>query len=267
MTVADISIVTVVLNDIGGLKLTIQSIQKQIGVVIEHVIVDGGSVDGSQILAQQYSCIYIESKNDGGIYQGMQRGAAKATAPVIMFVNSGDQLEGDVYLKNALKHLLDSDCRWGFGPILENTSRATLRESNSCGELNVRAISKRNTYIPFPVVLIRKDEFNRLGGFSFKYRIADDFDLIVRLAQNSLPTRWHYPLVRFAAGGISYTKPIIAWREEHIIRKENLRLIGLDVLMSYFIFLKRILRWEIGKLLDLIQRTGLIGQKHWRDKY
>ena len=150
MTVADISIITVVLNDIDGLKLTIQSIQKQIGIVIEHVIVDGGSVDGSQVLAQQYSCIHIESKNDGGIYQGMQRGASKATAPVILFVNSGDQLEGDVYLKNALKYLLDSDCRWGFGPILENTSRATLRESNSCGELNVRAISKRKTYIPFP---------------------------------------------------------------------------------------------------------------------
>jgi glycosyltransferase involved in cell wall biosynthesis len=264
---ADISIVTVVLNDIKGLKLTIESIQRQVGIVIEHIIVDGGSLDGSQILAEQYSDVAVESKLDGGIYQGMQRGASKATAPLIMFVNSGDQVEGEVYLKRAVKHLLNSNSKWGFGPILETTSRATLRESSSLGELNVIAISKRTTYIPFPVVLIRKNEFNRLGGFSFKYRIAGDFDLIIRLAQNSLPTRWSYPLVRFAAGGISYTQPIIAWREEHVIRRENLRLIGFDILKSYLIFLKRIMRWEIGKLLDLVQSVGLFGQKHWRDRY
>ena len=267
MSKADISIVTLVLNDIKGLKLTIESIQRQIGVDIEHVIVDGGSLDGSQILADQYSDVPVESKFDGGIYQGMQRGASKANAPIIMFVNSGDQIEGEVFLKTALEHLLDSKSKWGFGPILESTSRATLRETNSDGELTVAAISKRKTYIPFPVLLINRNEFELLGGFSFKYRIAGDFDLIVRLAQNSVPTRWNYPIVRFASGGISYTKPIIAWREEHIIRKENLQLTGSAALMSFLIFLKRIARWEIGKFLDSIQRTGLIGQKHWRDRY
>jgi hypothetical protein len=110
-------------------------------------------------------------------------------------------------------------------------------------------------------------EFFRVGGFKFDYKIAGDFDLIVRLTKNSLPTRWDYPLVKFSAGGISYTKPVTAWKEEHIIRVVNLNLNVFEQILSYLKFLKRILRWLAGKFLDLLQSMGLLGQIHWRDRY
>jgi glycosyltransferase involved in cell wall biosynthesis len=266
MSAADISIITVVLNDLDGLRHTIDSIQKQQDIRIEHIIVDGGSSDGSQLLAIEHSDVQIASQSDGGIYQGMQRGAESATSKYLMFVNSADQLEGTTSLANAIQILERESCLWGFGPILENTLRSTTKLSGGVGKIELNAITSRKTFVPFPVVVMRRDEFFRVGGLKYSYRIAGDFDLIVRLSQSTLPIRWHFPLVRFAAGGISYTMPVTAWREEHLIRVKNLRLGTIKSIISNLIFLRRVLRWKIGKLLDVLQSLGILGRKNWRDR-
>jgi glycosyltransferase involved in cell wall biosynthesis len=267
MSDEDISVITVVLNDVSGLRKTIDSVLAQEYIKIQHIIVDGGSSDGSQTLAAEKSSVHVVSMKDGGIYQGMQRGAELASAPFIMFVNSSDQLEGIDNLSKSIQQMRQSKSLWGFGPILEHTIRSTLRLSSASGGITLNDIASRKTFVPFPVVLIDRAEFFRVGGFKFNYEIAGDFDLIVRLMQKSLPTRWDYPLVKFSAGGISYTQPITAWREEHMIRVINLKLNVFEQLLSYLKFLKRILRWLIGKFLDLVQSTGIFGQIHWRDRY
>jgi glycosyltransferase involved in cell wall biosynthesis len=266
MSYPDISIITVVLNDMQGLKNTIDSIQKQTNIKIEHIIVDGGSTDGSQLIASEYSTVQVVSQKDGGIYQGMQRGAELATSKYLMFVNSSDQLLGSSDLCDAVHKMTHCKSLWGFGPILENTLRSTTKLSGGLGELKLSSIINRKTFVPFPVVVIDQREFFKVGGFNYDYKIAGDFDLIVRLAKSSSPTRWSYPLVLFSAGGISYTKPITAWREEHLIRVRNLDMGMFQALVSNLIFIKRILRWVLGKLLDFIQSTGIFGPKHWRDK-
>ena len=267
MSDADISIITVVLNDVSGLMKTIDSVLAQKNVKIQHIIVDGGSTDGSQILANRHSSVRVVSMNDGGIYQGMQRGAELASAPFIMFVNSSDQLEGIDNLCKSIQHMGQSKRLWGFGPILEDTTRSSLKLSSSSGDISLKNIAFRKTFVPFPVMLIDRTEFFRVGGFEFNYKIAGDFDLIVRLTQNSLPTRWDFPLVKFSAGGISYTKPVTAWKEEHIIRVVNLKLNVFEQILSYLHFLKRILRWLTGKFLDVLQSMGVFGRIHWRDRY
>ena len=266
MSDADISVITVVLNDVSGLRKTIDSVLSQKYTNIQHIIVDGGSTDGSQTLANENSTVHVVSMKDGGIYQGMQRGAELASAPFIMFVNSSDQLEGSDNLRKSIQQMRQSKSLWGFGPILEDTMRSSLRLSSSSGEITLNNIVSRKTFIPFPVVIMDRAEFFRVGGFKFDYKIAGDFDLIVRLTQSSLPIRWDYPLVKFSAGGISYTKPVTAWKEEHTIRVLNLNLNVFEQILSYLKFIKRILRWLAGKFLDVLQSMGIFGQIHWRDR-
>lgn len=266
MSNADISLITIVLNDMQGLKNTISSVQRQTKIKIEHIIVDGGSSDGSHLIASEYSTVQVVSHKDGGIYQGMQRGAELASSKFIMFLNSSDQLAGSSDLSDAVQKMKQCKSLWGFGPILESTLRSTTKLSGGVGDLRLGSIVNRRTFVPFPVVIIDRHEFFKVGGFNFDYKIAGDFDLIVRLAQSSSPTRWSYPLVLFSAGGISYTKPITAWREEHLIRVQNLNMGRFQAMVSNLIFAKRVLRWFLGKLLDVIQTTGIFGPKHWRDK-
>lgn len=267
MNSPDLSLITVVLNDINGLKLTIESIQSQKNIAIEHIIVDGGSTDGSQKLASIYSDVHVDSRSDGGIYQGMQRGAELATGKYLMFVNSSDLLVGTSDLSSAVSDMAKYQALWGFGPILESTLRSTSKLSGGIGELSIKAIASRKTFVPFPVVIMDRQKFFEIGGFKFSYKIAGDFDLIVRLAKSSIPIRWEYPLVKFSAGGISYTRPITAWREEHLIRVSNFDLRGLKSIFSWALFIKRILRWLIGKQLDIVQSMGIFGKRHWRDRF
>jgi len=263
---ADLSIVTVVLNDRKGLVRTIKSVQRQTGVLIQHIIVDGGSTDGSAELAKEASDVVIESRPDGGIYKAMQRGFDAASGMFVIFTNAGDALYGDSFLALAVNKLKYSKSGWGFGPLVEESQRGSEVWTPVNGEISVLRIAERKTYVPFPTVLINRGLIEKIGGFNFSYSIAGDFDLIVRLVLEELPIRWEYPIARFAAGGISYSQAPKAWAEERVIRKVNLHLSKTQVLFDWVLGLRRVVRWKLGRVLDRLQNAGLMGKDHWRER-
>lgn len=261
-----ISVITVVKNDKEGLLRTIHSVRRQERIEIQHIIVDGSSVDGSSELALAESDVRVDSLDDGGIYFGMQRGLDVATGRFVIFLNSGDTFLGHSSLRHAVDSLVDSQCLWGFGPMWEQTERGTIVEVNVTGDFSVSNIAWRRTYVPFPTVLSSTALLKSLGGFDTRYRIASDFHSIVKLALNSSPARWALPLVLFQAGGVSYQQAPRAWYEEHQIRIQLLGLGKPMVLLSAGYVRLRILKWFIGKLLDLFQQKGFLGDVNWRDR-
>lgn len=263
-----LSVITVVLNDKAGLLKTINSIKSQRNVAYEHIVVDGGSADGSTAVAQSASSVSVESKADGGIYQGMQRGADVANGKYLLFCNSGDEIYGRDYLSKAIR-VLEEDTRlqkWGFGPIIEFTMRNNFSWVATEGKRDLESISSRSTFVPFPSFIVTRELFNSLGGFSFDYRIAGDFDLIVRCAQKELPLHWNEPIALFSAGGISYTRADLAWKEEHQIRSSVLDMGLVAKFASFTSVHRRIIKWHIGKVLDLMQKSGFFGKVNWRDR-
>jgi glycosyltransferase involved in cell wall biosynthesis len=262
-----LSVITVVKNDLQGLAKTIKSVQSQIGIAIEHLIIDGGSSDGSAELAAKNNLREVQSYEDGGIYQGMQRGLALATGDYLVFLNSGDILIGSTFLNDAVKTLQDSHAFWGYGPMVEKNLRGTFSYTSVNSDNSLLKIAYRKSYIPFPAVIISREQANDLGGFSFDYSIAGDFDLLVRLAQISLPVTWNLPFALFSAGGVSYTKAPIAWKEEHQIRVSRLGLSGFGKLNSYQSYLLRRCKGALGKSLDLAYSLlQVTGSNHWRER-
>jgi glycosyltransferase involved in cell wall biosynthesis len=87
-----ISIVTVNYNNVEGLKKTFASVQAQDSKFYEHIVIDGGSTDGSAAFLQSNeSCFsYWVSEKDRGIYHAMNKGVEKCTGDYIYFLNSGD---------------------------------------------------------------------------------------------------------------------------------------------------------------------------------
>ena len=228
---------------------------------------DGGSTDGSAVLAEKNSDVKIESRPDGGIYQAMQRGLEVASGAYVIFTNAGDALFGTHYLANAVDDLTSADKSWGFGPLVEESLRGSNVWTPADGEISLSRIAYRKTYVPFPTIVVSSKLVTRVGGFSQSYLIAGDFDLIVRLSLQDLPIRWDYPLARFAAGGISYTKAPLAWSEERQIRKIRLKLSRWQIASDWLIGRKRLARWKAGKLLDSLQNFGVLGDQHWRDRH
>lgn len=86
------SIITVNFNNKEGLKKTIESVMCQSFRDFEHIIIDGGSTDGSVDVLQEYNehITYWVSEKDNGIYNAMNKGIAKSTGEYLNFMNSGD---------------------------------------------------------------------------------------------------------------------------------------------------------------------------------
>jgi putative colanic acid biosynthesis glycosyltransferase len=88
-----LTIVTVNLNDAGGLRATAASISPQSARGLEWLILDGGSCDGSQaeIGACAADLATWSSEPDGGVYDAMNKGLARARGEWVIFMNAGDR--------------------------------------------------------------------------------------------------------------------------------------------------------------------------------
>lgn len=86
------SIITVNFNNKEGLRKTIESVIHQTFHDFEFIVIDGGSTDGSKDVLKEYDTQinYWVSEPDGGIYNAMNKGIAKAKGDYLNFMNSGD---------------------------------------------------------------------------------------------------------------------------------------------------------------------------------
>jgi glycosyltransferase involved in cell wall biosynthesis len=95
-----ISIITPVLNKAPYIERCFQSVAGQSYTDFEHIVIDGGSDDGTVELIERYAsrCGNVKwmSKPDRGQSQAMNRGLALARGDVIGFINADDYYEADV---------------------------------------------------------------------------------------------------------------------------------------------------------------------------
>ena len=93
-----ISVVTVTYNAVDALRRTLDSVRAQCWDAIEHIVIDGGSNDGTADLltARSGEIAFWRSEPDCGIYDAMNKGLAHSTGDYVLFLNSGDTLQGRV---------------------------------------------------------------------------------------------------------------------------------------------------------------------------
>jgi len=111
-----VTVVTVCLNVIDLLKVTMNSIFNQEYENIEYIVIDGGSTDGSLDLIKQHKekISYWASEHDNGIYDAMNKGIAKATGEWIIFLNAGDYFIDNGVLSRVFdKEHIDADVVYG----------------------------------------------------------------------------------------------------------------------------------------------------------
>lgn len=109
-----LSIITINYNNLAGLKCTLDSVASQTYREFEHIIIDGGSTDGSVDVIREYgksqtSNVQWISEKDKGIYDAMNKGVAKSSGEYLYFLNSGDTLVAPSVIGDLLGVLDDSD--------------------------------------------------------------------------------------------------------------------------------------------------------------
>jgi len=176
-----VSIVTVALNRAATIGRTIESVQRQTYRPLEHIVIDGGSHDGTVEILRGYGARidHWQSEPDRGISDAFNKGLARATGAVIGLVNADDWLApGQV--ATAVEALERSGADFVFGDLLYHDAGGRARFRIRGDPDYASKLGRGMPDVNHPTVLAWREVYQRIGGFDPAYRIAMDYDWLLR---------------------------------------------------------------------------------------
>ena len=176
-----IAIVTVCRNEAEGIRKTAESVAGQTCRDFEWIVKDGGSTDGTLEALAEYRVrmAHFETGSDGGVYDAMNRGAARASGEWLLFLNGGDALADRTALERALPHLPEGGvgirvggcrCVWPDGREPEAKANAGVLGRDHFWQ---RTINHQSAFIG-------RETFGRFGPYDTTFKLLADYDFFVR---------------------------------------------------------------------------------------
>ncbi len=245
-----VSVITVVYNNAENIEDTIKSVAEQDYADIEHIVVDGGSSDGTLEIIEKYRGRLgkIVAEPDEGIYDAMNKGLALATGEIIGFLNSGDLYADSSVLEqiaNAFQDDAVDACYADLVYVSKDNEKVIRYWKSSLFEKGGFALG---WCPPHPTFYVRKSIVERLGGFDQSIKIAADVELMMRYLEYGgihsryIPQVW----VRMRVGG----KTNQSFKNIFQQNKEVLRVLRKSgVHVSIFLFVVRKIINRIGQFV------------------
>jgi len=202
-----VSIVTVTYNSGKYLLGCIESIKSQ-NIILEHILIDGGSTDETIKMVQQYKdhFSYISSEPDHGIYDAMNKGILLATGDVIGLLNADDIYQDENVLQRVEEVFSDPTVDACYGDLVYVDSKDTSK---------VVRYWKSGTYDvnkfywgwmpPHPTFFVRRSVYEKYGLFNLDLGSAADYEIMLRFLLKHRIRAEYIPevLVRMRSGGVS----------------------------------------------------------------
>ena len=183
-----ISIITTAYNSARTLRDTMESVLRQTYTDYEYIIVDGSSKDGTVDLIREYEPRFEGrmrwiSEPDRGIYDAMNKGIVMATGEVVGLLNSDDFYASDDVLSTIAQAFMlpnAPDAIYGDVHYVDEKDITKVVRYYSSKKFTRERI--RMGYMPaHPSFYVRRECYERYGTFDTSYRVASDFDNILRL--------------------------------------------------------------------------------------
>lgn len=220
-----ISIITVSYNSAATIAATLCSVATQTYTEIEHLIIDGQSSDKTDqvVHAHAHKKLIFSSEPDKGIYDAMNKGVQRATGDVIGILNSDDFYVNENVLNEVAAAFSNDpalDVVLGDVDFVKNGDlKHPIRKYRATG---FKTWMFRFGFMPpHPAVFVRKTAYERIGNYKTGYKIAADFDFLLRLllidGAKYQATGKHW--VRMLTGGASTS----GWRSNFVITNEMQR--------------------------------------------
>lgn len=179
-----ISVITACYNSAEYLRQCMQSVAEQDFPQAEHLVIDGGSTDGTREILVQHGdrLAYWHSQADRGLAHAWNQGFRRARGKWLLFLNADDFLCGnDVLARLAAEAELHGDVDVIYGQVAFVTREVDARR---LGEPFGKAFKwgeyVAKSTIPHPAALTRREYFDRVGLFREDFRIAVDYELYLR---------------------------------------------------------------------------------------
>ncbi len=219
-----LTIVTVVRNDLDGLRRSIESLTTQTAAPDEVVVVDGSDDPDevpavlSELAGLRTDCSWAAPE---GVYAAMNDGLARTTGDYVYFLNAGDVLADDSVLAAVAGPLAAHEPLWAIGRVeFLGEDGSVLPQPGWDYDTERKALFARGRFPPHQGVIARTQALRAQGGFDLSYRVAADYASILRLAADAPPLDLGITLAEFTVGGLSTQDWRRGLREFHRARRE-----------------------------------------------
>lgn len=248
-----ISVITATYNSGRTIGDTLESVLRQTYSDVELIVVDGASRDDTMDVVRRYEPrfggrMHWTSEPDRGIYDAMNKGIARATGDVIGILNSDDFYTSDTVLKRVAETMENSDVDAVYGDIHYVSDTDLHKCVRYYSSRPFRRGLMRLGFMPaHPSFYCRREVYERCGTFDTTYRVAADFENLLRLIYvNHIKTRYlPVDFVTMRTGGAS-TSGLSSHRQ---IMRDHLRALRSNGVWSCtpLLGLRYIYKiWEVG---------------------
>lgn len=203
-----ITVITATLNNRDTVDECLESVCMQKEVTLEHIVVDGASVDGTYELLKKrkQQITKFVSEPDQGIYDALNKGIKLATGDVIGFLHGDDFYPQEDVLKNvaACFSTPTVDAVYGDLDYVSRTNSSRILRRWQPGNFKEKKLRK-GWMVPHPTLFVRRKWYEKLKGYDTRYKIAADYHFILRLFSQERFNPHYLPqvLVKMRHGGMS----------------------------------------------------------------
>lgn len=246
-----VSVITVCLNAAETLEDTFISVANQAYDNIEYIVIDGGSTDGTLDLIHKYEkhISYWNSSPDSGIYDAINNGLARCTGELIGIINADDWYDAGAVQAVVRAFAANPKAGVFHGALTLVYPDKRIKQVFPSARQTDRL--RRSMIIHHPTCFIRRDVYEKWGRFNLQYKIAADYELLLRFYSQGVRFQAiEQSLASMRTGGISITQPLVAAGECRDIRK----LYGVSALIAEVIYCYECIR-QFAKKIAI--KTGL----------
>ncbi|BDG70897.1 glycosyltransferase family 2 protein [Roseomonas fluvialis] len=210
-----LSIVTPCLNRAATIGAAIDSVLAQGHPSFEHIIVDGGSTDGTADVLARYPHLVVVREADRNLYDAINKGLRRAQGDLVGLLNSDDLYAPGAFAA-AEAALADPALDLVIGAAeffaTEHGREVTLRHLSGAAAVGLTEANAIGGVTTMNAAIYRRALFDRVGLFDDRFPLAADKDFWLRLVlaaprclvipQTIIRYRSHAGSLTFAAGDL-----------------------------------------------------------------
>lgn len=226
-----ISVITATFNSAKTVQTCFDSVLNQTYPHIEYIIIDGGSKDETVNIikknADKNPNIVWVSEKDNGIYDALNKGIAMATGEIVGFVHSDDYLASDDILKDIAAAFESKEIDGVYGDLHYVDFLDVSKVIRNWKSQDFKpSLLKRGWMPAHPTLFLKSQLYQKEGVFNTKFKIAADYDFILRIFKNPNYSFEYLPktIVKMRVGGASnksFKNLVLKTHEDLKVAKSN----------------------------------------------
>jgi glycosyltransferase involved in cell wall biosynthesis len=179
-----VTVITTVLNRNKYIRDALESVASQTYRNIEHIVIDGGSTDGTVGILREFDdhIAYWRSEPDGSMYEGINKGLHQARGDIITILNSDDRYIDTYVVQDMVDQLQKrKDAGGVYGDTIKDYGNRLQYKRVFQVDYFTYLLATKGTFIPHGTLFVRRKCADLVGDYDTSFKYSSDYDYILRL--------------------------------------------------------------------------------------